>query len=51
MLSILRILVHTDASGVQLVTESFQAAKDLNICLNLFVQDLLAYTLMSETHV
>lgn len=51
MLNILRVLINRDASTVQLVTETFQDAKDLNICLNLFVTDLLAYTVMSETHV
>lgn len=42
MLRILTALVNSDASKMQLLTESFQAAKDLNIYLNIFVQGVSA---------
>lgn len=42
MLKILTALVNSDASKMQLLTESFQAAKDLNIYLNIFVQGVSA---------
>lgn len=48
MLRILAALVNSDASKMQLLTESFQAAKDLSVYLNIFVQGASASWLCCE---